>query len=40
VNAAAFFVFKSVDASVEDWQRILSVNVMGTSLMPSTSCRR
>jgi dihydroanticapsin dehydrogenase len=33
VNAAAFFVFKSLDAEVEDWQRILSVNVMGTSLM-------
>jgi len=33
VNSAAFFVFKSVDATVEDWQRILSVNVMGTSLM-------
>lgn len=33
VNSAAFFVFKGVDASVEDWQRILSVNVMGTSLM-------
>ena len=33
VNAAAFFVFKSVDATVEDWQRILSVNVMGTSLV-------
>lgn len=33
VNSAAFFVFKSVDAEVEDWQRILSVNVMGTSLM-------
>lgn len=33
VNSAAFFVFKGVEASVEDWQRILSVNVMGTSLM-------
>jgi NAD(P)-dependent dehydrogenase (short-subunit alcohol dehydrogenase family) len=33
VNSAAFFVFKSVDASVEDWQKILSVNVMGTSLV-------
>ena len=33
VNSAAFFVFKSVDATVEDWHRILSVNVMGTSLM-------
>lgn len=33
VNAAAFFVFKSVDAAVEDWQKILGVNVMGTSLI-------
>ncbi len=33
VNSAAFFVFKGVDASVDDWQRILSVNVMGTSLV-------
>ena len=33
VNSAAFFVFKSVDASVEDWQRITAVNIMGASLM-------
>ena len=33
VSSAAFFVFKSVDATVEDWQRILAVNVMGTSLV-------
>lgn len=33
VNSAAHFVFKGVEASAEDWQRILSVNVMGTSLM-------
>jgi NAD(P)-dependent dehydrogenase (short-subunit alcohol dehydrogenase family) len=33
VNCAAYFVFKSVDATVEDWQRITSVNIMGTSLM-------
>lgn len=33
VNSAAFFVFKSVDATVEDWQKITSVNIMGTSLM-------
>jgi NAD(P)-dependent dehydrogenase (short-subunit alcohol dehydrogenase family) len=33
VNSAAFFVFKGVDASVEEWQKILSVNIMGTSLM-------
>jgi len=33
VNSAAFFVFKGVEASVEDWQKITSVNIMGTSLM-------
>ena len=33
INAAACFVFKSVEAAVEDWQRILSVNVTGTSLV-------
>ncbi len=33
INCAAYFVFKSVDATVDDWQRITSVNIMGTSLM-------
>ncbi len=33
VNSAAHFVFKGVDATVEDWQNILSINVMGTSLV-------
>ncbi len=33
VTCAALFIFKGVDATVEDWQRILSVNVMGTSLV-------
>ena len=33
VNCAAHFIFKGVEAEVEDWQRILSVNVMGTSLV-------
>ena len=33
VNCAACFVFKSVDATVEDWQPILRVNIIGTSLM-------
>lgn len=33
VNNAATFVLKGIDASVEDWQRSLSVNVMGTSLV-------
>lgn len=33
VNNAATFVLKGIDASMEDWQRSLSVNVMGTSLV-------
>ena len=33
VNSAAYFVFKGVDAAVEDWRRINDVNIMGTSLM-------
>ena len=33
VNCAARFVFKSVDATAKDWQDILSVNVVGTSLV-------
>jgi NAD(P)-dependent dehydrogenase (short-subunit alcohol dehydrogenase family) len=33
VNNAATFVLKGIDASEEDWQRSLSVNVMGTSLV-------
>lgn len=33
VNAATCFIFKSLDAGVDDWQRILSVNIMGTSLV-------
>ncbi len=33
VNSAARFVFKSVDATVDDWQASLSVNVVGTSLV-------
>ncbi|MBI3878252.1 MAG: SDR family oxidoreductase, partial [Verrucomicrobia bacterium] len=33
VNCAAAFVFKSVDATAEDWQKILRVNVIGTSLI-------
>jgi|ERR1017187_2001477 dihydroanticapsin dehydrogenase len=31
VNNAAAFVFRSVEATAEDWQRVLSVNVMGTA---------
>jgi NAD(P)-dependent dehydrogenase (short-subunit alcohol dehydrogenase family) len=33
VNNAATFVLKGIDASVEDWQRSLGVNVIGTSLV-------
>jgi len=33
VNSAAHFVFKGIDADVEDWQNILNINVMGTSLV-------
>ena len=31
VNNAAAFVFGSYDVAQEDWQRVLSVNVMGTA---------
>jgi NAD(P)-dependent dehydrogenase (short-subunit alcohol dehydrogenase family) len=33
VNNAAVFVLKGVEATVDDWQRSLSVNLVGTSLM-------
>ncbi len=33
VNSAAAFVFKGVEAEVEEWERILRVNVIGTSLV-------
>lgn len=33
VNNAAVFVLKGIDASVEDWQRSLHVNVIGTGLV-------
>lgn len=33
VNTAAYFVFKGVDASEEDWAKINAVNIGGTSLM-------
>jgi NAD(P)-dependent dehydrogenase (short-subunit alcohol dehydrogenase family) len=33
VNCAAAFVFKGVEATPEEWERILRVNVVGTSLM-------
>jgi dihydroanticapsin dehydrogenase len=33
VNNAAIFVLKGIDATVEDWRRILDVNVMGAALV-------
>lgn len=33
INAAACFLFKGVEATAEDWQRITTVNIQGTSLM-------
>ena len=33
VNNAAIFVLKGFDATVEEWQRSLSTNVMGTALV-------
>jgi NAD(P)-dependent dehydrogenase (short-subunit alcohol dehydrogenase family) len=33
VNNAAVFVLKGLDASVEDWERSLGVNVVGTALV-------
>jgi NAD(P)-dependent dehydrogenase (short-subunit alcohol dehydrogenase family) len=33
VNNAAVFVLKGIDASVEEWRKILDVNVMGPALM-------
>ena len=33
VNNAAIFVLKGIDATVEEWRRILDVNVIGTSLV-------
>lgn len=33
VNCAACFIFKSVEATAEDWAKITRVNIAGTSLM-------
>src|SRR5262245_2425139 len=33
VNTAAHFLFRGVDATLEDWQQITSVNIAGTSLV-------
>jgi len=33
VNNAAIFILKSIDASVEDWEQMLRVNIMGQALV-------
>jgi dihydroanticapsin dehydrogenase len=33
INAAAAFIFKGIEATAEDWAKINSVNISGTSLM-------
>jgi dihydroanticapsin dehydrogenase len=33
VNCAARFIFKGVDATVDDWEQITRVNILGASLM-------
>src|SRR5213078_3244373 len=33
VNNAAIFILKGLEATVEDWQRITAVNIMGPALM-------
>jgi dihydroanticapsin dehydrogenase len=33
VNNAAIFIFKGLDASLEDWQRSIGINVIGTALV-------
>jgi NAD(P)-dependent dehydrogenase (short-subunit alcohol dehydrogenase family) len=40
VNNAATFVLKGFDATVEDWQRSLGVNVIGTSLVTKYAVER
>jgi len=37
INTAALFLFKGVDASLEDFQRISSVNIAGTSLVTAAA---
>jgi NAD(P)-dependent dehydrogenase (short-subunit alcohol dehydrogenase family) len=32
VNNAAIFIFRGLDATIEEWQRSMSVNVIGTAL--------
>ena len=33
INTAACFIFKGIDATIEDWQQVNAVNIAGTSLM-------
>lgn len=33
INTAAYFIFKGVEATAEDWKKINAVNIGGTSLM-------
>jgi dihydroanticapsin dehydrogenase len=33
VNNAAIFILKGIEATVEEWQRIMAVNIMGPALM-------
>jgi dihydroanticapsin dehydrogenase len=33
VNNAAIFILKSIDATVDDWERMLRVNIMGQALV-------
>ena len=40
VNNGAAFVLKGLEASVEDWQKSLSVNVVGTALMSRFASER
>jgi dihydroanticapsin dehydrogenase len=37
VNNAAIFILKGLEATVEDWQRIMAVNIMGPALMAKHS---
>ena len=40
VNNAATFILKGIEASVEDWERSMRVNVIGTSLMSRYAVER
>ncbi len=39
VNNAAIFVLKGLEASVEDWQRVMAVNIMGPALVAKHAVR-